>query len=292
MVVLAFKPLDGIKAQCGNALIIDCIPVLETLGPDFTTSDLTVFSAKGVKDMMDLLSLSNEDPRTQQAWSEIQEHFNFKMMRTFDELPGFPPPSALSKKLVEVPVTLFCTGEETPAVEETMKLPHGAITLSRIDTAFMSELIMTYMESRQSDWMKLRSWVCDTCGETARRLMFNGQSSVSLESAIDAPLTGYIIPVCGDKKCSLLQRQMIDKSLKAVRKTRNITKAVYCEHCRKHEPSDGPLFSKCSRCKTVFYCSKSCQKADWRAGHKNACQARPKFNVRLDPKEFEKGGGK
>ena len=32
-----------------------------------------------------------------------------------------------------------------------------------------------------------------------------------------------------------------------------------------------PDMKKCSRCKTVVYCSKECQIKDWKAGHKHAC---------------------
>ncbi|KAJ7176217.1 hypothetical protein C8R43DRAFT_555901 [Mycena crocata] len=31
-------------------------------------------------------------------------------------------------------------------------------------------------------------------------------------------------------------------------------------------------FSYCSRCQSVFYCSKQCQAADWRAGHRQSCK--------------------
>jgi hypothetical protein len=35
-------------------------------------------------------------------------------------------------------------------------------------------------------------------------------------------------------------------------------------------PFDRPL-KKCSRCKSVFYCSEQCQRADWERGHSTAC---------------------
>jgi hypothetical protein len=31
------------------------------------------------------------------------------------------------------------------------------------------------------------------------------------------------------------------------------------------------LFKKCALCGTVFYCSKTCQTAAWKAGHKREC---------------------
>jgi hypothetical protein len=36
-----------------------------------------------------------------------------------------------------------------------------------------------------------------------------------------------------------------------------------------------PKLQQCSRCKAVAYCSRDCQVAHWRAGHKEACQGQP-----------------
>jgi hypothetical protein len=44
-----------------------------------------------------------------------------------------------------------------------------------------------------------------------------------------------------------------------------------CGHCRKVEGRKGE-FKRCSQCKQVAYCSRDCQKADWKS-HKAACAA-------------------
>jgi hypothetical protein len=36
-----------------------------------------------------------------------------------------------------------------------------------------------------------------------------------------------------------------------------------------------PKLKQCSWCKAVAYCSRDCQVAHWKAGHKEACQERP-----------------
>lgn len=36
----------------------------------------------------------------------------------------------------------------------------------------------------------------------------------------------------------------------------------------------GQELQRCGLCKAVWYCSKECQKRDWRAGHKEACRGR------------------
>lgn len=44
----------------------------------------------------------------------------------------------------------------------------------------------------------------------------------------------------------------------------------FCSICEK-QTSDGVTLSRCSRCKTIFYCSIECQKADWKVRHKKEC---------------------
>ena len=45
-----------------------------------------------------------------------------------------------------------------------------------------------------------------------------------------------------------------------------------CANCTARATS-GTSLKSCSRCGTVFYCSRDCQLADWKAGHKKSCKA-------------------
>lgn len=45
---------------------------------------------------------------------------------------------------------------------------------------------------------------------------------------------------------------------------------IYCVHCREDLSTSNPL--RCSQCKAVHYCSKSCQKANYSALHKSDCK--------------------
>jgi hypothetical protein len=36
-----------------------------------------------------------------------------------------------------------------------------------------------------------------------------------------------------------------------------------------------PKLHRCTRCKAVSYCSKQCQVAHWKAGHKQVCKESP-----------------
>ena len=42
-----------------------------------------------------------------------------------------------------------------------------------------------------------------------------------------------------------------------------------CDNCGK----ESDHLSRCSKCMSVAYCSKECQRADWKAGHKSSCHA-------------------
>ena len=46
-----------------------------------------------------------------------------------------------------------------------------------------------------------------------------------------------------------------------------------CAHCSTQASKSNPLMT-CARCKSAFYCSRSCQAAHWKAGHKKICVAR------------------
>jgi len=48
------------------------------------------------------------------------------------------------------------------------------------------------------------------------------------------------------------------------------TSGIVCAFCQKSEGE--AKFDFCSVCKQVYYCSKDCQKKDWKANHKAVCE--------------------
>jgi hypothetical protein len=44
-----------------------------------------------------------------------------------------------------------------------------------------------------------------------------------------------------------------------------------CFVCRNNLPANKPR--RCSRCSSVYYCSKTCQKIHWKGGHRHSCSA-------------------
>jgi hypothetical protein len=65
-----------------------------------------------------------------------------------------------------------------------------------------------------------------------------------------------------------------------------ITKPIFqvgganCDCCGKIRQELGLTFlNLCTRCKMAYYCSKECQKAQWKAGHKQACRKEGQIEI-------------
>ena len=52
-----------------------------------------------------------------------------------------------------------------------------------------------------------------------------------------------------------------------------------CNCCQKEAPEQQKAMSVCSGCKTAAYCSRQCQVADWKSGHKRQCKERAANNA-------------
>ena len=51
-----------------------------------------------------------------------------------------------------------------------------------------------------------------------------------------------------------------------------------CDRCGQLATEDAPL-KRCSRCQLAFYCSQTCARQAWKAGHKTACRAPGQFEL-------------
>ena len=53
----------------------------------------------------------------------------------------------------------------------------------------------------------------------------------------------------------------------------------FCQTCDQKATDQNVTLARCSRCRVVNYCSITCQKADWKAGHRQQC---PKLVAEMD----------
>lgn len=97
--------------------------------------------------------------------------------------------------------------------------------------------------------------------------------------------TDILIPVCSDEihsRCCCRAFQRVDHWRRTQVGERVTNQILYqCLQCGVEETPMHPHV-KCRRCKVAFYCSQSCQREHWRAGHKDACQPWP-YDTNPDP---------
>jgi hypothetical protein len=89
---------------------------------------------------------------------------------------------------------------------------------------------------------------------------------------LDAVVAGEDGPINEKAKASLARLQSLARLCNNNNNDRNNTENLKsCRRCDKIErQSDDVLLKKCQRCKATYYCSKECQKADWKS-HKETC---------------------
>ena len=77
---------------------------------------------------------------------------------------------------------------------------------------------------------------------------------------------------CGEIKCRNKAMSLVEKRAEKLTAAHNAPALAYgCEICGKHLVK-AEMF-KCSRCKSVIYCSKACQTKHWKTGgHREECE--------------------
>lgn len=111
---------------------------------------------------------------------------------------------------------------------------------------------------------------CFFCDRAAKRIshtpVLEGDESCLLIK--DLP-----IMTCDELACRRKSQNLNEQISKEMSKRGDLVAAsrtmYHCSQCTKAGTSE-EMF-KCSRCKACLYCSKACQTAHWRAGHKKEC---------------------
>ena len=106
---------------------------------------------------------------------------------------------------------------------------------------------------------------CGPCGKPAKEVLQTPNSYLHL---VDDPrVISFVTAVCGKHECEMQARREIQMAQYHALGEESGKQAEHmlCRTC--HEAGD---IKKCGRCGVVGYCSKECQKEDWKK-HKESC---------------------
>ena len=75
-------------------------------------------------------------------------------------------------------------------------------------------------------------------------------------------------------------RNMLEQGKSTVDVLSDIIYLIYsfigarCEFCGSSEDELEAKLKRCNNCKEVYYCSRECQKKDWKRGHRDTCEGK------------------
>jgi hypothetical protein len=166
--------------------------------------------------------------------------------------------------------------------EKEFMLPAGDIERGIRDQRHRGVVLLDMIRRSQPEIMSLRpSWHCYSCrgGGFHKFCPFPSGLTRTDENG-RVPCSVYLIPVCSDGRCATSSHQEFNSLLAGAAKasgtegTCHPDRAVpYCRQCRKSDDAS-ERFSKCSRCKVAYYCTRDCQRNHWTI-HKKECVPAP-----------------
>jgi hypothetical protein len=171
----------------------------------------------------------------------------------------------------------------------------GALNYGLTNETFMGKLIQSIGREMEDKLQAGKQWNCAYCvsGRSAAvqtSSMISGSvipssitggngfvlpSSITGNNFMSSVLVVYIMtfPLCLDPLCLIRVNDARNRMAEAMHGKKIAGKLMEHCICGKVETPSIP-FERCSRCQTVFYCSRECQRADWtKFGHKQACRA-------------------
>jgi hypothetical protein len=66
-------------------------------------------------------------------------------------------------------------------------------------------------------------------------------------------------------------------------------KKIRCDQCLKKKDNNNNILQTCSRCQSVYYCDRSCQKSSWISHHKLLCPLYKKSKIEMDDEMLKRG---
>jgi hypothetical protein len=67
----------------------------------------------------------------------------------------------------------------------------------------------------------------------------------------------------------------------------SVPSPTVCAHCQKRDGDNSVNLRVCSGCEVVLYCSRTCQRQHWVAGHKHECESASKRVAAAEAAAFE-----
>lgn len=179
-------------------------------------------------------------------------------------------------------VTYKATVKDAAGTERDFELPvplkDEEFTLLNMDTptvehmkAVQPVVAKISMEARQCI-LSAEKWTCQ-CGRPAAHIADAPTVMVAENQSDPKYILAYPLIFCSlDGPCEASAiRRMIEKSMQVEKEEteRGIInrRGQFCVFCE----AFGQEVNRCSRCQAQFYCSRACQVAHWKAGHKKEC---------------------
>jgi hypothetical protein len=163
--------------------------------------------------------------------------------------------------------------------EKEFMLPAGDIERAITDQRHRSLILSNMLRQSHTEMLSLRpSWHCYSCrGDFLKFCPFPSGLGGTDENG-RVPCSVYLFPVCSDGKCATSATHVFNSKLAGAAKATGTDYhpdrgVPYCRQCRKSDDAS-ERFSKCSRCKVSYYCSRDCQRNHW-AIHKKECVPAP-----------------
>jgi hypothetical protein len=126
-----------------------------------------------------------------------------------------------------------------------------------------------------------RLWHCVICNSRATRAVNTPAFHPDPKDGGPPVICDYTpFPICGSSTCNH------EATRRATSLTSELTQQgslpdkemIICKNCQKSALASANSMKRCSGCKAVWYCSRECQVAHWKKGHKNYCERLDKNN--------------
>lgn len=135
----------------------------------------------------------------------------------------------------------------------------------------------------QPQIISTEQWLCRMCGQRAST-MVNTPGFYPHPATGGPPVVVDMMPlqICSDPACNQQAQRETQRLMRGVNTAMEeespgfnlrAGQAYECAHCKKVQSRDAGKMEYCSKCKAVRYCSRACQAADWKVGHKRVCVA-------------------